>query len=340
MSRNNKYQLNPETLIYEVKKGSKKLLAAKTFMLFLGSLALAGLYFWLYVSVFDLELPKTSLLKKKNADWLTKMEMMNRNLDVYEEALSGIEMNDEDVYRAIFGMSGIPDEIREEGFGGVNRYQALEGTDHSGQLKVTVERLDRLTKKAYIQSKSFDEVEIMAKHAGDMASCIPAIPPMIPDKSKYHLSSTFGYRSDPLRKYRTMHTGVDFSMKPGNNVYATGDGVVAQVKYELFGYGNWIIIDHGFGYKTRYAHLKVITVAQGMKVKRGECIGESGNSGKSTGPHLHYEVMYKDNYVNPMSYVDLDMPVDEYKQLVSQVEGESGRNFIHPSHIKNSSKKK
>ena len=336
MSDKNRYRLNPETLLYEVKERSRKLFAAKTFLLFLGSLAAAALYFWLYVSVLGWELPKTTILKRQNAAWLTKIEMINRDLDVYEETLGGLEMNDEDVYRSIFGMTSIPEDVRNEGLTGINRYESLEGVDHSGELKNTMKRLDILTKKAYIQSKSFDEIEAMAKKAGDLASCVPAIPPMLPDKNSYRLTSTFGYRSDPLRGYQARHTGVDFAMKPGSNIYATGDGVVSEIQHELFGYGNWLVIDHGFGYKTRYAHMKVITVAKGMKVKRGECIGESGNSGKSTGPHLHYEVMYKDNYVNPMSYVDLDMPLEEYKQLVSQVAEETGRgkDFIHPSHKK------
>ena len=336
MSQKRKYRLNPETLLYEVKERSRKLLAAKTFVLFLGSLVAAAVYLWFYVSVLHLELPKTTMLKRQNAAWLTKIEMINRDLDVYEEALGGMEMNDEDVYRSIFGMAGIPKDVRDAGLEGINRYESLEGVDHSGELKKTMRRLDVLMKKAYVQSKSFDEIEAMARQVGDMASCIPAIPPMLPDKDKYHLTSPFGYRSDPMRSHAAMHTGVDFAMKPGNNVYATGDGVISEIQHELFGYGNWVVIDHGFGYKTRYAHMKVITVAQGMKVKSGECIGESGNSGKSTGPHLHYEVIYKGNYVNPMSFVDLDMPLDEYKQLVSQVSEETGRGkgFIHPSHRK------
>jgi murein DD-endopeptidase MepM/ murein hydrolase activator NlpD len=167
-----------------------------------------------------------------------------------------------------------------------------------------------------------------------MASCIPAIPPINPDKRKYRLSSPFGYRSDPFSGRSTLHRGVDFSMKPGNPIYATGDGVVESVSFEFFGYGNSVVIDHGFGYKTRYAHMKTISVAEGMPVKRGECLGQSGNSGKSSGPHLHYEVLYKGRPVNPYNYYDLDMTPEEYATMVQGAADASGKITLHPSHQK------
>jgi murein DD-endopeptidase MepM/ murein hydrolase activator NlpD len=123
-------------------------------------------------------------------------------------------------------------------------------------------------------------------------------------------------------------------MKPGNRLYATGDGVVESVKFELFGYGNQVVIDHGFGYKTRYAHMKTISVVEGMKVKRGECIGLSGNSGRSSGPHLHYEVIYKGAYVNPSNYYDLSITQEEYATMVQDVADASKKVTLHPSHQK------
>ena len=191
-----------------------------------------------------------------------------------------------------------------------------------------------LTKKAYVQSKSFDEVASLSRRAGEMASCIPAIPPMNPDPKKYRYTSAFGYRSDPFTGRSKRHTGVDFAMKPGNPIYATGDGVVESVKFELFGYGNQIVIDHGFGYKTRYAHMKTVGVSEGMKVKRGECIGLSGNSGRSSGPHLHYEVIYKGNHVNPYNYFDLTITPEEYATMVQDIADASERVTLHPSHQK------
>jgi murein DD-endopeptidase MepM/ murein hydrolase activator NlpD len=194
--------------------------------------------------------------------------------------------------------------------------------------------MDVLTKKTYVQSKSFDEVAQLSKRAGDMASCIPAIPPINPTPGTYRFSSGFGYRVDPVYGRSARHGGVDFAMPPGNPVYSTGDGVVEKVSFEFFGYGNQVVIDHGFGYKTRYAHLKSVGVVEGMKVKRGECIGESGNSGRSSGPHLHYEVLYKGAPVNPANYFDLTITPEEYATMVQNTADASGRVTLHPSHKK------
>ena len=306
----------------------------KSVLLFAGSLGMAVLYFWIYTSVLGFELPKTALLKKKNAEWSSRMEVLNRQLDRYDEDLGALQMRDDDIYRSIFGMNEIPQEVRNAGFGGVNRYERYDLIDNDGLLKKTAMRLDVLTKKTYVQCRSFDEVALLSKRAGDMALCIPAIPPINPDRRKYKLSSVYGYRSDPMSGRRAMHKGVDFAMKPGNPVYATGDGVVESVSFEFFGYGNSLLIDHGFGYKTRYAHMKSIGVVEGMKVKRGECVGQSGNSGKSSGPHLHYEVIYKGNPVNPYNFYDLDMTPEEYATMVQSSADASERITLHPSHQK------
>ena len=329
-----KYVFNPKTLSYEVKKRSRSSRALRTVTMFVMSLGMAMLYFWLYTGVFGMELPKTILLKKTNAQWHSRVEVLNRQLDGYDKALTSLQMRDDDIYRAIFGMHEIPSEVRNAGFGGVNRYSHYDGLGHSAQLKTTAMRLDILTKKTYVQSRSFDEVAQLSKRAGDMASCIPAIPPVVPDRSIYRLSSSFGFRSDPFTGRSKRHTGVDFALKPGNPIYATGDGVVEKVKFEFFGYGNQVLIDHGFGYKTRYAHMKSINVVEGMKVKRGECIGESGNSGRSSGPHLHYEVLYKDKHINPANYFDLTITPEEYATMVQNTAEASDKITLHPSHRK------
>ena len=330
MAKKKRYIFNPRTLIYEVERGSRRSRIFKSLAFFISSLGLAVLYFWLYTSVLELELPKTLLLKKANAELISRAEVLNRHLDIYDEALSTLQMRDDGIYRSIFGMNEIPSDVRNAGFGGVNRYSHYS----SGLLKQTAIRLDVLTKKTYIQSKSFDEIAHLSKRAGDMASCIPAISPVTTDRSIYRLSSSFGYRTDPFTGRTRRHTGVDFAMKPGVPIYATGDGVVTSVKFELFGYGNQVLIDHGFGYKTRYAHLKTIGVAEGMKVKRGECIGISGNSGRSSGPHLHYEVLYKDRHVNPSNYYDLTITPEEYAAMVQNTADASHKITLHPSHRK------
>lgn len=329
-----RYVFNSKTLSYEVKKRSKRSRFFRSLTLFAVSLGMAMFYFWLYAYVLDLEPPKTALLKKKNAEWCSRVEMLNRKLDESSEALTSLQMRDDDIYRSIFGMNDIPSEVRNAGFGGVNRYAHYDDVDPNGLLKKTAVRIDVLTKKTFVQSKSFDEVAQLSRRAGEMASCIPAIPPMNPDPKKYRFTSQFGYRRDPFTGRSKRHTGVDFAMKPGNPIYSTGDGVVESVKFELFGYGNQVVIDHGFGYKTRYAHLKSVGVAEGMKVKRGECIGLSGNSGRSSGPHLHYEVLYRGSHVNPANYFDLSITPEEYATMVQGIADASERITLHPSHQK------
>lgn len=318
-----KYILNPETLLYEIKEASLKSKIFKVILLLTGSIVLAVLYLWIYTSVFGLDLPKTALLKAEKARWDARIELMNSRLDRYEGNLDALRIRDDDIYRSIFGMNEIPSSVRNAGIGGVDKYSFLDGLESDNVLKNTAIRIDRLTRKAYVQSKSFDEVASISRTAGDMASCIPAIPPIIPDPSKYNLSSPFGYRSDPFTTNAKMHTGVDLAMKVGNPVFATGDAVVESVEFDFFGYGNSIILDHGFGYKTRYAHLNSVSVIEGMKVSRGDRIGEVGQSGRASGPHLHYEVLYKGERVNPANYFDLSMSVQEYQAMVDKRQGES-----------------
>lgn len=319
-----KYILNPETLLYEMKEVSLKSKVFKGLLLFAGSVAMAVLYIWLFTSVLGYDLPKTAFLKAERARWDARMDLMNTKLDRCEESIEALRVRDDDIYRSIFGMNEIPAGVRNAGIGGVDRYSFLDGLESDDRLKNTALRIDRLTRKVYVQSKSFDEVAAVSKTAGDMASRIPAIPPIVPDPSRYRMSSPFGYRTDPFTGASRMHTGLDFAMKIGNPVYATGDGVVESVKFEFFGYGNSITIKHGFGYETIYAHLNSVKVIEGMKVKRGDCIGESGKSGRSSGPHLHYEVVYKGRKVNPANYLDMSMSVQEYSDMLRMRESESG----------------
>ena len=320
---NRKYRLNPQTLLYETEKVPLGTRLSWIFGFVAGSLLLSFFWFWFYASVLGLESPKTLILKKQNARWTSRIEQMDRQLDASQATLEGLRIRDDEIYRNIFGMNPIAPEVRNAGFGGTNRYAYLDVISDNSQLKKTALRLDRLTKQAFVQSKSFDDVGALSKRAGDMASCIPLIPPINPDPTKYRLTSPFGYRSDPISGVSTFHAGIDFAMDQGNPIYATGDGTVKSVSYELGGYGNSVVIDHGFGYETRYAHMHLIYVVEGMKVKRGECLGESGKTGKVTGPHLHYEVFYRGDHVNPMDYVDMDMTTEEYMTMVRKVESES-----------------
>lgn len=278
----------------------------------LSGAALFLFYMWFYVSVLGLDLPKTAILKRQNAHWNTRMDQMSQQLDRYDELLSMLEVRDDRIYRNVYGLDEIPQAVRQSGFGGEKRYADLEGTG----LKKVVRRLDVLEKRAYVQSKSFEDVWALQLSAGDLAAHIPSIPPMNTDPSTYRLTSPFGLRADPILGIGKRHTGMDFACPPGNPVYATGDGTVILVKHERGGYGNHIEVDHGFGYVTRYAHLSRTDVEEGQKVSRGDCLGLSGRSGRITGPHLHYEVIYRKNYVNPALYMDLTIPSQDYFELV------------------------
>ena len=278
----------------------------------LSGAALFLFYMWFYVSVLGFDLPKTAILKRQNAHWSTRMDQMSQQLDRYDELLSMLEVRDDRIYRNVYGLDEIPQAVRQSGFGGEKRYADLEGTG----LKSVVRRLDVLEKRAFVQSKSFDDVRALQLTAGDLAAHIPSIPPMNTDPSTYRLTSPFGLRADPILGIGKRHTGMDFACPPGNPVYATGDGTVILVKHERGGYGNHIEVDHGFGYVTRYAHLSRTDVEEGQKVSRGDYLGLSGRSGRITGPHLHYEVIYRNNYVNPALYMDLTIPSQDYFELV------------------------
>jgi Membrane proteins related to metalloendopeptidases len=312
-----KYVLNPETLLYEEQEDPKYL---KTLRLSVAILAAAGfvfLYFWLYTAVFHWDLPRTAVLKRRAAEWEARMEVLSNRLDLYERTLTGIEQRDDEVYRSIYGLGEIPDEVKNSGLGGVNRYAEIDQLGSNSTLGWSVRRLDNLTKRAYIQGMSLDEVGQLARSAGDMLACVPSVPPLLPDHTKVHLSSGFGYRTDPVFGGGESHGGQDLAAATGTPVYATGDGVVTMAEFKSNGYGNQIVIDHGYGYQTRYAHLSVISVTVGMRVRRCEQIGNVGSTGKSTGPHLHYEVVYRGNRVNPKNYMDFDMPLDEYRAMIN-----------------------
>lgn len=295
------------------------------------SVALSVAYVHIYVYVFHLPLPKTQYLKYRNESLQIESQMLSRDMAVYAEALEALQVRDEDIYRSIFGLNSIPSSVRDAGLQSGNRYEDLEFHDRRGSLKELCHNSDVIKKKAYVQSKSYDEIELMLYSADQMATSIPAIFPIVPDKKKYHLSSPFGYRDHPILGYKRFHEGVDLSIKPGNPVYATGDGVVEMVKIERKGYGRQVVINHGFGYKTRYAHCKNIYVAEGMRVKRGEQIATTGNSGLSSGPHLHYEVIYKGREVNPYHYFDADMSPEQYNDMIRKAVENSEKNFADPS---------
>lgn len=297
----------------------------RTVAIVAAGLLMVAFWFFFWFRILGRDLPKTEILRSENAAWNSRTEVLRRQLELYEETLEGVEDRNDDLYRSIYGLKPIPEETKTAGFSGGRRYEYLDSLGADRELKSVVRGMDVLLKRAYIQSIALDEVHALSARAGEMALCVPSVPPLCPDRRTFSVTSPFGHRIDPVYGGSSYHDGVDLATFRGNPVYATGDGVVEYADCKFRGYGNEVVIDHGYGYKTRYAHLNLMTVMDGMTVHRGEQIGEAGNTGKSTGVHLHYEVLYRGAPVNPMNYMDLNMPVSEFRAMAELRREESPR---------------
>ena len=259
--------------------------------------------------------PKEKMLKRELDKLKLQYELMDKSLNQISAVLENIKDRDDNIYRVIFEAEPIPNSIRKAGIGGVNRYKDLEGYDNSEILLSTVKKVDQISKQLYIQSKSFDEVIEMAQRKSDMMASIPAIQP-VKNKELKRIASGYGRRIDPYYKKLKFHYGVDFSAPKGTPIYATGDGRVAKTKRSRRGFGNHIVIDHGYGYESLYAHMTKYTVRKGQKVKRGDVIGYVGSTGKSTAPHLHYEVHKDGKKINPAYYFHNDLSPEEFDRML------------------------
>jgi murein DD-endopeptidase MepM/ murein hydrolase activator NlpD len=306
-----KYYYDSENLAYrriKPKKGRK----LGVVLLFLASSGLFGfLCFVLLLNVPFFETPKDKLQAREIENLKLRYEILNRKMDQVDEVLANIAERDNNLYRVYFNTSPIPEEQRKAGFGGVNRYKDLEGFNNSQLVINTTKRLDVIQKELVVQSKSLDEIAKLAKDKEKLLSAIPAIQPV---KNEYlrHMASGFGYRSDPFTKIRKFHAGMDFSAKTGTPVYATGDGVVTRADNRASGYGNHIVIKHGYGYETLYAHLSKYKAKVGQRVKRGDVIGYVGSTGRSEAPHLHYEVHKGGQVINPINFYYGNISAKEY----------------------------
>lgn len=263
------------------------------------------------------ESPEELQLRKENQELLMYYNLMGKDMESISQVLQSMQERDDDIYRVIFGVNPLADEIRTGGTGGANKYRALmeKGLSREALIVSDLQKIDALKKQMYIQTKSYDEIVELAKNKEDFLAALPAIQPVSNEELK-RLSSGFGYRIDPYLKTRRKHTGVDFSLEVGNPVHATGDGKIKYTKSSLSGYGKQVHIDHDFGFQTKYGHLDKILVKKGQWVKRGDLIGYSGNSGKSTAPHLHYEVIKNGIKVNPIHYFSRDLSAEEYEEIL------------------------
>jgi murein DD-endopeptidase MepM/ murein hydrolase activator NlpD len=256
--------------------------------------------------------PNEKRLRRQLEDSSFQLELLNKRSEKVERVLKDIQERDNTIYRVIFEADPIPQSVREAGYGGADKYAELSNYYNSDLLVETTKKIDKLSKQLYIQSKSFDEVFNLAKNKSEMLACIPAIQP-VSNKDLKRLASGFGWRVHPVYKTEMFHSGIDFTAPTGTEIYATGNGVVERVEINGHGYGNNVIINHGFGYETLYGHMSRIKVHQGQKISRGELIGYVGSTGTSSGPHLHYEVIKNGEKVNPVNFFFNDLSPEEYR---------------------------
>jgi Membrane proteins related to metalloendopeptidases len=308
-----KYVFNHKTLSYEKFKlpTGKRIFHAVLYLLTTCVFAIAFLI--LFYSFF--ESPKEKMQARELEYMKLQYEILNDRIEDMNVVLADVQKRDDNIYRVIFEADPIPVSVRKAGFGGVDRYENLYGYKNSEIVVDIAKRLDQVASQLYVQSKSYDEVFEMALNKAEMLSSIPAIQP-VKDADIKRISSYYGYRTDPFYKVSKFHNGIDYSAPIGTEIYATGDGKVVNVEKSKWGYGNLLTIDHGFGYKTQYAHLQKFEVKKGQNVKRGQLIGYVGNTGKSTAPHLHYEVLKNGKALNPVHFFYNDLTPEEYELIL------------------------
>ncbi len=315
-----KYYYDAATLSYQKIKTSKKAAFKKTTF---GFMALILVAFFGFIGFSQFLMSPNERAQKRELDNLKlHYELLGKRLSESDAILRQLQERDNHIYRTFFEANPIPEEQRRAGFGGVNRYAYLDGFNNSEMLKQVTKSVDILSKQLVVQSKSLDEIVALAKGKEKMLASIPAIQP-VANKELKRMASGYGYRIHPIYKTRKFHWGMDFSAPKGTPVYATGNGKVEVAKRSRRGYGNQVKINHGFNYKTFYAHLSRFVVRRGQQVKRGDLIGYVGSSGVSTAPHLHYEVVKNNRKMNPMYYYFSDLTPEEYDTMLEMASQEN-----------------
>lgn len=319
-----KYKFNPDSLSFDrISLGIKELLL-RFLAYFIGSVIVAVIYWVVFAAFFDS--PREKALQREVAQMTIQYDLIQREMVNIENVITGLEKTDENLYRTIFEAEPIPSTLREGGVGGVNRYQTLEGYNNSNLVIETAKRLDKIRKRVYVQSRSFDDLIIMSKNKEDMLRSIPAIIP-ISNKDLTRTASGFGLRIHPIYKIIKFHYGMDFTAPFGTDVYATGNGTILAVLTSQRGLGKHIIIDHGFGYTSIYAHLSDFNALRvGQKVKRGDIIGYVGSTGTSVANHLHYEIKLNGLNIDPVNFYFEDLTPEEYERIV-EIASKTGQSF-------------
>jgi len=307
------YYYNPNTLKYEKvrKTWGNKIWQGLGFIMvsLFFSFATLSLGYTFFTPPAQVNLEES--LKELDNNYL----ILNKRLEYLSSVLNEIEDRDNQVYRVIFEADQLPDLLRK---GSVNPQQGFKELSRSSKndiIKSTITKIEELERRIYVQSKSFDQLELLFNNKNEYLEAIPAIQPVSNEKLK-RIASGFGLRIHPIYKTRKSHLGLDFSAPIGTEIYATGNGIVKFAGNQADGYGNKVIIDHGYGYQTLYAHCSKILIRKGQKVKRGQKIALVGNTGRSTGPHLHYEVIRNNVKINPVNFFFNDLTPEEYNQVL------------------------
>ena len=312
-----KYYYDTETCKYErVKvKTSDVILNGLGILSLTVAMAAGLLTVYLYSNYF--ESPKELILKNEVTELEFYYQKLTKDVAHLSGILDNIEHRDDNIYRVVLGAEPIEKSVRHAGVGGSDRYIDIKEKDmaHEDVVLALHEKVDLLRRKLYIESKSQDEVVTLAEKKEKLYAAIPAIQP-ISNKQLLALSSGYGWRTHPIYKVKKMHPGIDFAASIGTPIYATADGTVDQVSVKFSGYGKMVEINHGFGYRTRYAHMHGFAVRSGQSVKRGDLIGYVGNTGMSTAPHLHYEVFINGEHVDPVHYFYNDLSPAEYEKVL------------------------
>jgi len=310
-----RYFLDNENLVFQEEQISFRQ-RAKIFSKYLVFGGGVAIIMWYLFFAGVINSPEKYLLQKKNGTLVSDVSEVNAKFDDIAYQLSHVQKRDDYFYRVISEIEPIPFSVRQAGFGGVNNYSHLDGFDNSSLLIASAKKGDILLKQLHIQSKSYDTVIYFAQTKQDSLLSVPGISPVAPNE--YHrISDPFGRRVHPITGKVHKHTGIDFAARIGKKIHATGNGLVIDVRKSRKGYGNRVTIKHGYGFKTLYAHMNDIYVKKGDKISRGQTIGTVGNSGTSTGPHLHYEVIYNNIKSNPKFYYIEDLTDDEFKEMIN-----------------------
>ncbi|MFT3884074.1 MAG: M23 family metallopeptidase [Flavobacteriales bacterium] len=307
-----KYRFNPSTLNFERIRVSGWQKVKRTALALTPGLLLGVLGIFLAFQFIDS--PKEATLRRENQQLIVQYDLLNKRMTDIEQVLGDVQQRDDNVYRVIFEADPIPSSVRQAGIGGVNRYRDLQGYASSDLVIGTRKRLDMIAKQLYVQSLSLDELATLVMRKQEMLASIPSVEPIPSDKA--HVSSGFGERMHPILKIQKQHMGLDFTAPIGTEAHTTGDGKVIFADYSTNGYGIHVIVDHGFGYQTLYGHLSALKVRAGQHVKRGDVIGLVGNTGLSSGPHLHYEVHKDGVQVDPVNYLFNSLTPEEYARMI------------------------